>query len=125
VLDTHWGKPSFLLIHVIDRSGEISVSIFFLITGFLVPYSLDKNPKASFLLQKALRIYPVYIAGSALMFLTSVLYTNWAGTVLPWGLKEWLASVSLLRDWMWIPSIDSLGWTLEVQLKMYKVLEKS
>lgn len=121
LLDSHWESPSFLLTHVIDNPSETGVSVFFLITGFLIPYSLDKNSKASFLLQKALRIYPVYIAGSALMFFTSVLYTHWAGTVLPWGFKEWVASVSLLRDWMWIPSIDSLGWTLEVQLKMYVV----
>lgn len=101
--------------------GAFGVSIFFLITGFLAAHSLERDSTASFLIKKLLRLYPVYIAGLAFVYLTSLVYTKWAGTLLPWGIKEWIAQASLCRDWMWMPSVDGIGWTLEVQLKMYLV----
>lgn len=119
LLDCQQERPRFLLLRVIEDPSGLGVSIFFLITGFLTAHSLEKDSKASFLLRRLLRIYPVYIAGLAIMWVTSILYTRWAGTTLPWGISEWLASASLLRDWLHIPSVDALGWTLEVQLKMY------
>lgn len=126
--------PRLLQNLLIEYPNGLGAAIFFPITGFLAARSLDKDSKLSFVLQKLVRIYPVYIGGLVVLYVTSILYTNWAGTTLPWGFKGWLATASLLRDWMWIPSVDGLGWSLEVNLKMYivyfllkklRILEKS
>ena len=37
------------------------------------------------------------------------------------GIREYAIQATTLRDWFWIPTVDGIGWTLEVQLKMYIV----
>lgn len=46
---------------------------------------------------------------------------QWAGTSLPQGARDFFFQATLIRDWLWIPSVDGLGWTLEVQVKLYLV----
>jgi len=101
--------------------GSWGVSIFFLITGFLTAKSLDQDNHASFLVKRAFRIYPVYIVGTAILYLTTRAYTYWAGTAMPGTAKEYLIQASLIRDLLWVPAVDPAGWTLEVQIKMYIV----
>lgn len=112
------------IVYALEKSGinlgALGVSIFFLITGFLAGRSLDRDSHASYLMKRLLRIYPVYIAGTVLLYLTTLAYTRWAGTAMPEA-RAFVIQASLLRDWFWIPSVDQIGWTLEVQLKMYFV----
>jgi peptidoglycan/LPS O-acetylase OafA/YrhL len=98
--------------------GALGVSVFFLITGFLTAKSLDRDNRASYLVKRVFRIYPVYIVGTVILYLTTFAYTRWAGTAMP-GARDFVIQASLLRDWLWIPSVDQIGWTLEVQIKMY------
>ena len=102
--------------------GAFGVAIFFLITGFVTASSLDRNDHWRFLLKRVIRIWPVYIVGTALLYLTSYLYTGWAGTVMPGEIRDFVIQASLVRDWLWVPSVDQIGWTLEVQVKMYLIL---
>ena len=105
------------------NAGSLGVAIFFLITGFTTIYSLSAKPTTTkeFVLGKAIRIYPPYIVGVFVLYLFTLLYTQWAGTTPPEG-KLFLAQATLFRDWMWLPSVDGIGWTLEEQLKMYAFL---
>lgn len=41
--------------------GSFGVAVFFLISGFVIPFSLKKLPAPAFLIARAFRIYPVYI----------------------------------------------------------------
>ena len=102
--------------------GAFGVAIFFLITGFVTAASLHRDNHWNFLLNRVIRIWPVYIVGTALLYLTSSLYTGWAGTAMPGSIKDFAIQASLLRDWLWKPSVDGIGWTLEVQVKMYFTL---
>lgn len=102
--------------------GTTGVGIFFLITGFVTTMSLQRDNRAVFLLKRLIRIWPVYIAGTAVLYLTSRLYTTWAGTAMPAGLRGFLIQASLIRDFLWESTVDGIGWTLEVQVKIYVVL---
>lgn len=102
--------------------GATGVGIFFLITGFVTTMSLQRDNRVSFLLKRLIRIWPVYIAGTAVLYIVSRLYTAWAGTAMPAGVKGFLIQASLIRDFLWVPSVDGIGWTLEVQVKIYVVL---
>lgn len=105
------------------NAGSLGVAVFFLITGFTTIYSLSAKPTSTkeFVLGKVIRIYPPYIVGVLVLYLSTLVYTQWAGTTPPEG-KLFLAQATLFRDWMWLPSVDGIGWTLEVQLKMYVFL---
>ncbi len=101
------------------NAGPFGVAIFFLISGFVIPISIEHIGSGLFLLRRFFRIYPPYIVGLFLVFISVYIYTNYVGNPFPYTVKDYVVNASLLRDWFWIPSIDGVNWTLEVELKFY------
>ena len=99
--------------------GAFGVALFFLISGFVIPISLERDQGVRFLISRFFRIYPTYIVGFTLTFLAILLYTRTRGIDFPYGIKNYLAQISLFRDWLWLPSIDGVSWTLETEIKFY------
>jgi peptidoglycan/LPS O-acetylase OafA/YrhL len=116
--------PRFNAGWAILSNGQIGVSIFFVISGFLITTLLlgewDRNGRISlgeFYLRRALRILPPYYA-----FLISILAAaHWGWLSVP--RKEWLASA--LFYWNYAPFAKSwwLGhtWSLAVEEQFYLI----
>ena len=106
--------------------GRFGVAIFFLISGFIIPYSIKENneikAKIMFLVKRVLRIWPVYICGFSIAFLVLFCYTKITYGNFTYSVKDYLIQASLLRDWFWVPSIDGISWTLEVEIKFYLLI---
>lgn len=102
--------------------GPFGVSLFFLISGFVIPFSLDKLGAGKFLLARALRIYPTYIAclaiGLSAAWLSSR-YWNMPFTTPPWDI---LANAILINNYTRSPSFDMVNWTLAIELTFYVVM---
>ena len=113
-------QPVFSRLYI--NFGSFGVSIFFLITGFLINRSLERQTPARFLAGRALRIYPTYIVGFSLTFLCIWLYTHFTGQPFPYRFSDWLKQVSMLREGFWMASIDGVVWTLEAQVKFYLLI---
>jgi peptidoglycan/LPS O-acetylase OafA/YrhL len=47
--------------------GTFGVSLFFLITGFVIPISLARHNPITFLVNRVFRIYPAYLASLAIL----------------------------------------------------------
>jgi len=97
------------------------VALFFLISGFVIPFSLAKLSAPAFLANRLFRIYPVYAAGFAIM-----LAARWAvGQYfdVPWsiGWTRIALHVPGLRDLAGIDSLDNIIWTLDIEIKFYLV----
>lgn len=101
--------------------GAFGVALFFLISGFVISLSLEKTKGWRFLVARFFRIYPVYIVGFSLTFCTIFLYTRFNGTLFPYNIQVYFANISLLRDWLWQPSVDGINWTLEAEIKFYLI----
>ena len=101
--------------------GAFGVGMFFVITGFFASESCNR-PLKSYVINKLIRLYPVYIAGFTVSFLFIYICCRMKGISLPYGIKDYLIQISLQRDWLWIPSIDGLSHTLESQFKFYAVI---
>lgn len=100
--------------------GAFGVALFFLISGFLISNSLKNKTSWGFIRKRLIRVYPVYALGFSITFGLMYLYICvYKGDAFPYGFKDWLMQVSLLRDWFWIPSLDGVSWTLETDLKFY------
>ena len=99
--------------------GPLGVGIFFLISGFVIPFSLDRLGPWRFLVQRAFRLYPTYAVGLALTCGMVALYT--ATHDLPFKVtwSSYFENASLCRDWFKGDGIDGIVWTLEVELKFY------
>lgn len=99
--------------------GGFGVGLFFIISGFVIPMSIGRLNRVPFAIARFFRIVPTYAA--SLAFLLAAMwairgYFN-APNDIPW--LEALASISFIRDLLWIPSIDGIVWTLEIEMHFY------
>lgn len=102
--------------------GPFGVAVFFLISGFVIPFSCRAKSAKGFLLSRALRIYPTYALSLFLtitaVYLTSTLF--WGATPdISW--KTILANITLTQTLVMAPSIDLVNWTLAIEIKFYLV----
>src|SRR5260370_804687 len=56
--------------------GPLGVALFFLVSGFVIPISLEKVRWKEFLIQRVFRLYPTYWAGLTLTCLAMFLYAT-------------------------------------------------
>ncbi|SIQ91079.1 MULTISPECIES: acyltransferase family protein [Acidiphilium] len=99
--------------------GPFGVGLFFLISGLVIPYSLARHTRLTFLVARMLRIYPLFIL--ALLIELGVLYaaayywqrpfTYGAGTI--------VANLLLVANLTGAPVIDFVNWTLTIELEFY------
>lgn len=101
--------------------GAFGVALFFLISGFVIPFSLQKYGWRGFLIGRVLRIYPVYIAGFTVTLLAITLSSWYFNRPFPHSAHEMLVHVPGVRDLLGSKSIDGLIWTLEVEVRFYLV----
>ncbi len=117
--------PHFTVTRFIEpigfTGGFFGVCLFFLISGFVIPFSLERLGPGRFLLQRTFRLYPTYAVGLALTCLALALYASTHGIPFRIRLIDYLKNVSLCRDWLRGTSIDGIVWTLEVELKFYLI----
>jgi peptidoglycan/LPS O-acetylase OafA/YrhL len=97
--------------------GHIGVVVFFLISGFVIPFSILPDraaPVGSFAIKRILRIYPAYWLSVPLAAL--VVFWIW-GT--EFTLREVLVNLTLMQDVFGVRSAEGVYWTLLVELVFY------
>ena len=99
--------------------GPFGVGVFFLVSGFVIPFSLRRHGRAGFLLARALRIYPTYWAALAAGCILVWASARWWGRPLPFNVRSMWANATLLHTWRNIDSIDRVNWTLVIELHFY------
>jgi peptidoglycan/LPS O-acetylase OafA/YrhL len=97
--------------------GHVGVVVFFLISGFVIPFSIlpDRTaPVGSFAIKRLFRIYPAYWLSVPLAALT--VFWIW-GT--PFSAREVLVNLTLLQDVAGVRPAEGVYWTLLVELVFY------
>ncbi len=99
--------------------GPLGVAIFFLISGFVIPFSLAKLSVGEFARARLLRILPPYWVGLALQ--VAVIAASASFWDLPDQLswQRILANAALAFNLFHVSSIDTVNWTLVVELAFY------
>lgn len=103
--------------------GPLGVAIFFLVSGFVIPISLEKYSgkfgAISFLIARAFRLWPLY-AVAAIFSATIIWLSHWHNNAeFRWTAGEILLTTTLFRDWIGIQQLDGIVWSLEVEVKFY------
>ena len=102
--------------------GEFGVALFFLISGFVIPMSLQKYDWRGFLVGRVLRIYPTYFAGFAVTLIALWIAGSTFGKPFPFDARSVVIHfLPGARDVLWSAHIDYVVWTLEVDVKFYVV----
>jgi peptidoglycan/LPS O-acetylase OafA/YrhL len=95
------------------------VALFFLISGFVIPFSFRHHTPGSFLVARVLRIYPTYLAAVAVGLVARLLSSWYWGH--PFEAEPFVivSNCLLIQDLLGLPSIDLVNWTLAIELKFY------
>lgn len=108
------GLPNF-------NYGPFGVSIFFMISGFVIPFSMMNGSKKKFIISRLLRIYPVYISSSFIMLAFYYASHRYWGSSGQYSLNEIISNISLTSSMLNYQSIDYVNWTLEIEIKFYLI----
>lgn len=100
--------------------GPFGVAIFFMISGFVIPFSCEKRSSTSFLKARFLRIYIPYsialLISLLFVYLTSRYYWH---TDYKISLVELITNITLTNSLFGIKSIDIINWSLSIEVKFY------
>lgn len=106
-------EPFFLGVFDI---GKFSIGLFFLVSGFLIPFSLERSKSIyTFTIHRVFRLYPAYWL-SILLFLG--LNSLLAYEVKP-SMATVLANLTMLQGYLRHPDLIGAFWTLQIELTFY------
>ncbi len=102
--------------------GPFGVALFFLISGFVIPISLERQSAGGFLIARAFRIYPTYLVAFVIELAFIALSAANSHRTLALHPRAVIANALLITDVVNVPSIDLVNWTLMVELKFYLLM---
>lgn len=116
-----WLADKMLALPAMLNYGPLGVSVFFMISGFVIMFSLSKLTSIEFIIQRAFRIFPTYWIGLLICFsFISLSSYYWGSNPQDSYPKNiWILNVILAHTVMWMPSVDFVNWTLAVEMKFY------
>lgn len=112
---------AWLYAHNFDL-GQFGVSLFFLISGFVIPFSLRSGTLAAFGSRRILRIYPVYWFALLCTLGVLLLQSHAAATTLPFHSSAIPFNAFIVQLYAGRPSIDSVSWTLAIEDLFYVIV---
>ncbi len=92
-------NPSIWLVQQGIVVGEIGVALFFLISGFVIPMSLERYRPGRFLVGRVFRLYPVWIACLILTAVAFFLYAQAHDRPFPYDWTTWWQNATMFQDW--------------------------
>jgi peptidoglycan/LPS O-acetylase OafA/YrhL len=101
--------------------GVMGVVLFFLISGYVIPFSVRGGlDLRSFMIRRLCRIYPLFLVAIALVTIggSTGLLRQWS-FVRDLGGLSWATNLLLVQDFFGVPAILGVSWTLIVELIWY------
>lgn len=106
--------------------GYLGVYIFFIVSGFVIPYSMYVNRYSitkfgQYLLKRTIRIEPPYIIFILLLFIWNIGVHHLRGWGSPtlFGIKQFLLNITYLAPLFHVKWIVIIFWTLGVEFQFY------
>ena len=103
-------------------TGPFGVALFFLISGLVISFSLQKNLAPSFLVGRVFRIFPTYFACLTIGLVTVWLSSRFWRVHFGYSVRDMVTNALLLNNLFKVASIDTVNWTLAVEIKFYLLL---
>jgi peptidoglycan/LPS O-acetylase OafA/YrhL len=109
---TDFGLPYFW--------GHFGVALFFLISGFVIPFSVISLSRSGFAIARVFRIWPTYLVGLSIAVACIALNSALAKKAFPFSWVEILTNAMIVPRWPTLTrSIDGIIWTLEIEIFFY------
>ncbi len=99
--------------------GALGVALFFLISGFVIPFTLLHTGRRTFLLGRFWRLWPTYASGLAVVMLALMLTSALSGRAPEFDIGRIALHLVLAGDVSGPFSIDAVSWTLAIEVRFY------
>ncbi|WP_279609715.1 acyltransferase family protein [Burkholderia ambifaria] len=99
--------------------GPFGVAVFFLISGFVIPFSLEKLGGVKFITARLFRIFPTYWAATLVTLGAIYLSTRYWGSQFYVTSEQATWNLLLLHQQLNVASIDMVNWTLCIEVLFY------
>lgn len=109
--------PSHFILDSFDL-GKVGVLIFFLLSGFLIPFSLSNRhpqPIKRFLISRFFRLYPMYWV--SLLIIGFLVWPLFRPESIDWSL--FLINLTMLQKFFFMGDVNGVAWTLQIELAFY------
>jgi peptidoglycan/LPS O-acetylase OafA/YrhL len=117
-------RPAFLRVFAVCDAWHFSaanfgVALFFLVSGFVIPFSLRRNSLGGFFVRRFFRLYPTLWL--VLLLVLAVLACNARryGLPFPFGKRVIAGNALLVSQYLGLPIIEAVTWTLLVEELFY------
>ena len=98
------------------KGGAFGVTLFFLITGYVITLSIQKENYKQFLIRRIFRIYPSLLLALSAYWMVSMNYSKIS-------FKVFAGSASLFGDFIYVPNqLKGVDWTLRVEIVFYAIV---
>jgi peptidoglycan/LPS O-acetylase OafA/YrhL len=101
------------------KYGYLGVSLFFLISGFVILMSVQKKTLSEFIKSRFLRLYPTYWLCLLITYFSTQISGNELFSV---SRLELIANGTMFNGFVKIPYVDSVYWSLLVEMKFYIII---
>ncbi len=121
--EVHVGEPAILRVTRLSwlNEGAFGVAVFFLISGFVIPFSLRAQDRTAFLIARGFRIYPLLWAALLLEWLAVFAQHRLYGRAMAFPAATYLSN-ALLLDTVFGGYVDLVNWTLAIEVKFYLLM---
>ncbi|HVE94045.1 MAG TPA: acyltransferase [Acidimicrobiales bacterium] len=121
VVQTVWERPSLWLEGYGVSAAPVGVALFFLVSGFVIPFSLRDGSIGAFVTRRFFRLYPTLVACLGVVLVALWLQTFFDGLPLAVTSVDLITNVSLLAPYTGNPWIEPVLWSLAVEELFYAV----
>ncbi len=108
--------PAFLVRYNVS-TGIFAVGLFFLISGFVIPFSLERRTLGGFVIRRFFRLYPTLWCSMAITILTVVLISGHRG--FPYSGSTVATNGGLMSGYAGRYYVDPAYWTLAIEEVFY------
>ena len=109
-LDTGYPELAGIAIY-----GYLGVSLFFMISGFVIAWSAEGRSAGMFAVHRFARIYPAFFVCMSITTLVLALGHD----QLPISFKQWLANIIIFAPAAGQPFVDGVYWSIVLELVFY------
>ena len=106
----------YLAMKPVLKYGFLGVELFFMISGFVILMTASSGSLRKFAISRIVRLYPAYWACCTITFLTILALGGERFTA---TFSQYLINMTMLNEFIGVPSIDGVYWSLAVELKFY------
>jgi peptidoglycan/LPS O-acetylase OafA/YrhL len=103
--------------------GAYGVHLFFLISGFVILMTAEKSARPyDFFVSRFSRLYPPYWAAIIFTTVLLIIMPTIGAPEAPHLLRRAAVDLTMFQGWVSVGSVDSVYWTLQVEMSFYLVL---